>query len=914
MKRVLTFVCCLAFLLPVSKVLAQEQSFVKVKVEYRKKPLDLVLLDLSINYRLKFDSGDINLEDIIINQSAGKLPLDQAMRILLFETGLTFKILEDGRTIQLFKVDETKPQLIKPSLATEPTARNFTINGTIRAANTGESLPFATVQVQHTTLGATSNVDGQFTLFEVPSDTVMLVVQYLGYQTQYFRVQPGMEFKNLKIELYDFSQQLAEVIVTAQQEKQMLKASTGISRISVTPAQLAYLPSFGEKDVFRSLQLLPGISGSQENSSGLFVRGGTPDQNLVLFDGFTVYHVDHLFGFFSAFNSNAIKDVQLHKGGFPAKFGGRLSSVVELTGKDGNTEQFNIGGGLSLLSVNGFAELPLFDGKGSFLVAGRRSFQSGFYNNLFDSFTDANSGTTTQGSQAPNPGWFFGQQEVQPNSYFYDLNAKLTYRPSDKDVIAISFYNGEDDLDNSRITDNSSFGRRGGPFGGGGDLDFNFQNDNSDITQWGNWGSSLRWSRKWSDQFYSNANLSYSNYFSRRDRSNIVNITRSDTTISRTTGSYEFNDLKDFTFKLDNELNINQSNKLEFGLQATYNDIQYEFTQNDTISVLDRADVGLTSALYIQNTQTIEEKLIVSAGIRSSYYDVNSKVYLEPRASLTYLVSEAIKLKAAYGQYNQMATRIIREDIQQGSRDFWLLADDERVPVAYAEHYIAGVSYETPALLFDVEAYYKRMDGLSEYTTRLATTGVGTERQLNFEELFYTGTGIAKGVEFLAQKKKGNFTGWIGYTLGQVKYDFEAFGDEPFFANQDQTHELKIIGSYNVNKWNFGATFIYATGRPYTAPTGYYEINYLDGSSADYFEVSSKNALRLPAYHRFDLSSTYNMNWGTSKASLGLSLFNIYDRDNVWYKEYEVIEGELFETNVSLLNFTPSLFFTWSLR
>ena len=247
--------------------------------------------------------------------------------------------------------------------------------------------------------------------------------------------------------------------------------------------------------------------------------------------------------------------------------------------KDGNSEQLNFGGGLSLLSINGFAETPFFNGKGSILVAGRRSFQSGFYNNLFDSFTEANEGTTN--SQIPQGrGRFFGQQEVQPNSFFYDLNAKITYKPSDKDVISISFYNGKDDLDNSRITDNSSFG--GGPFGGGRDLNFNFQSDNIDLTQWGNWGTSLKWSRKWSNRFYSNANISYSNYFSERDRRNEVEITRSDTTINRTTGSYEFNDLRDITFKIDNELNISQNNKLEFGLQSTYNNIEYEFTQNDT--------------------------------------------------------------------------------------------------------------------------------------------------------------------------------------------------------------------------------------------------------------------------------------------------------------------------------------------
>ena len=714
-----------------------------------------------------------------------------------------------------------------------------------------------------------------------------------------------MDMENLSIPLMDFGVQLAEVIVQAEKKEQLIQASTGVSRVGISPAALATLPSFGEKDIFRSLQLLPGISGSNESSSGLYVRGGTPDQNLILFDGFTVYHVDHLFGFFSAFNSHAIKDVQLHKGGFDAQFGGRLSSVVELTGKDGSTERFNMGAGLSLLSLNSFVEAPFASGKGSFLVAGRRSFQSAFYSNIFDAFTESNAADAP-----PGPGGGrFGLQEVQPNSYFYDLNAKVTYRPTEEDRISISFFNGQDNLDNSRNLDNSSFGGR---FGG--NLNFNFQSNNTDLTNWGNWGSSAKWSHRWSDRFYTNANLSYSNYYSERDRRNETTIDRGDSTITRTNGNYEYNDLKDVTFKVDNEYKLSRNNQLEFGFQTTFQDIIYEYTQNDTIQVLDRADEGWTSSLYIQDRITIQDRLILKGGLRASHYSVTDQMYLEPRFNFTYLLSDQMKMKGAWGKYYQFATRIVREDIQQGSRDFWLLANDQNVPISSSYHYILGTSFETGTWLFDVEGYYKTLDGLSEYTTRLVSSGFGPGRALNFEEFFYTGTGEAKGIEFLLQKKVGKFTGWIGYTLGEVLYDFEAFGDEPFHANQDQTHELKIIGNYKLGRWTFGATFIYATGRPYTAPTGYYEVPLLDGTTADFFEVSDKNGLRLPAYHRFDLSATHDFNMGTSKASLGLSIFNLYNRSNVWYKEYEVIEGELLETNVSLLDFTPSLFFNWSLH
>lgn len=902
MKLIRLSTCTLLVcLLSTGLLLGQSTKAVKIKGNYTDRSLDLVLLDLEINYRLTFEYPESLVKGKRVTAIFPKTNLDNGLALILSGTGLDFE-MEGPRKI-LIKEATIGPDLVKADM--DPTRQNFTLKGVIKDQNTGETLPFANIIVEGTTNGTTSNIDGFFTLFEVPDDTMVLDVSYIGYRPLRFRLTPDMNMESLSIPLMDFGVQLAEVIVQAEKKEQLIQASTGVSQVGISPAALATLPSFGEKDIFRSLQLLPGISGSNESSSGLYVRGGTPDQNLILFDGFTVYHVDHLFGFFSAFNSHAIKDVQLHKGGFDAQFGGRLSSVVELTGKDGSTERFNMGAGLSLLSLNSFVEAPFAGGKGSFLVAGRRSFQSAFYSNIFDAFTESN-----EADAPPGPGGGrFGLQEVQPNSYFYDLNAKVTYRPTEEDRISISFFNGQDNLDNSRNLDNNSFGGR---FGG--NLNFNFQSNNTDLTNWGNWGSSAKWSHRWSDRFYTNANLSYSNYYSERDRRNETTIDRGDSTITRTNGNYEYNDLKDITFKVDNEYKLSRNNQLEFGFQTTYQDIIYQYTQNDTIQVLDRADEGWTSSLYIQDRITIQDRLILKGGLRASHYTVTDQMYLEPRFNFTYLLTDQMKIKGAWGKYYQFATRIVREDIQQGSRDFWLLANDQNVPISSSYHYILGTSFETGTWLFDVEGYFKTLDGLSEYTTRLVSSGFGPGRSLNFEEFFYTGTGEAKGIEFLLQKKVGKFTGWIGYTLGEVLYDFEAFGDEPFHANQDQTHELKIIGNYKLGRWTFGATFIYATGRPYTAPTGYYEVPLLDGTTADFFEVSDKNGLRLPAYHRFDLSATHDFNMGTSKASLGLSIFNLYNRSNVWYKEYEVIEGELLETNVSLLDFTPSLFFNWSLH
>jgi len=890
-------------------------KYIQISNELKNKPLSGVFYMWSFNHKLKISYKENDVKGIKVYGSLKNVPLDEAFRKILANTPLQFEMLSE-KEVRVYM-----PESVQRFQKWDKISEDITISGVLKDELTGETLPFASLFIKGTTKGATSNVDGRFTLFNVPSDTSQIEISFIGYRTKTVPLYPSMDMDNLQLSLQPGSLELDEITIAAVRKDQMIRASSGISKIGMTPEVASILPSYGEKDIFRSLQLLPGISGTNESSSGLFVRGGTPDQNLILFDGFTVYHVDHLFGFFSAFNSNAIKDVQLYKGGYEAKFGGRLSSVVEMTGKDGNSESFNMGFGASLLSVNGFVESPFADGKGSFILAGRRSFQSGFYSNLFDSFTNigGDGDADEQGGGSPFGGGRFGgfgQSQVQPNSFFYDLNAKLTYRFTPKDKLSISLYNGEDYLDNSRITDSSRGGFRG-PFGGsfgGGNPDFSFVSDNIDKSNWGNLGGSIKWSRQWSDQFFSNAIVSYSNYFSERNRQNQTSIARSDTTIVRTSGSFEENDLTDFSFKLDNELRLNANNEIDFGIQLTQNQIDYSLTQNDTISLVDRADGGLTASFYIQDKMTIADKLIFNAGVRANYFSLSSEMYIEPRLSMTYLLSEKFKLKAAYGEYNQFATRVVREDIQQGSRDFWVLSDGDVIPTSKSTHYIAGVSFESDGYLFDVEAFYKDYSGLTEYTSRQETTGFGPNSSLVVNEQFFSGTGVSKGIEFLVQKKFGKFNGWLGYTLSTVDYNFDVFGENSFPANQDQQHEFKAVATYQVGKFNFSSTFVYGTGRPYSAPVGFYEVGLLDGNTESYFQISDKNVLRYPSYHRLDASINYNMKLGESKAKLGLSIFNIYNRTNTWYKEYEVIENQLLETDVSLLGLTPSLFFNWTLK
>lgn len=772
----------------------------------------------------------------------------------------------------------------------KPKRFNITLSGKIIDQTTQETLPFVNISVKGTSIGSASNVDGYFTLLNVPCDTVTLVCSYIGYEKQILYLSPYSSINNILIELNPETQEISEVVITGEKQD-ILEANEKTSMIKLTPLKLNTLPSLGEKDILRSFQLMPGISAANENSSGLYVRGGTPDQSLVLYDGFTVYNTEHLFGFFSSFNPNAIKDVQLYKGGYESKFGGRLSSVVEITGKEGDRKRFNACVDFGMLAVNSFIESPIGE-KSSVILSYRRSWQSPIYDKIYNQFSVKSNDIPTD--------QFNDKKGNSISTYFYDLNGKYTYRPSGNEIFSLSIYNGADNLDNSIK-----------PRMGGGMKAMGIET--TDKTYWGNTGGSARWSKNWTDKFFTNALISFSNYFSKRDRSTGGGyIDKDGDAKSIKRGVIEDNNLWDYTAKIDFEYKLAHNHKLEFGTQSILNVIDYTYSQNDTLTIIDRHTTGLTQSVYFQDKMVyFNEKLNIIPGIRYNYFSNTDKIYFEPRISSTYQLIPKLKLKLSAGRYNQFAKRVVREDIMQGSRDFWALADGKTLPVSSADHLILGFAYETKDFLFDVEGYYKSLSNLSEYSLRFKTD----PESVSYEESYLRGSGISKGIDILIQKKYGNYTGWIGYTIGRTINKYKEYGNYYFYASNDVTNEFKIVNSYKWRKWDFAATWIYATGKPYTAPEGGYMITLLDGTTQDYINVTVKNGMRLPAYHRLDVSATYSFILGPdSPCTVSFSVFNLYNRQNIWYNEYEIVDNEIVKTPVKFLGITPNINLTIKFR
>lgn len=883
-----TGIVILLLILLTSKIFAEDAKILVTKSYYGKTRINIIN-DLEKSFPIYFDYDKSYFKfGIFPGKSYKNTPIEIVLDDLIENTELYYKIIDETVVIRQVGAKIN----FKAKVYEKKT--NFTLKGKVKDKITGETLPFAQLLIEDTNKGTVTNGDGYFTIFNVPTDTSTIAVHYVGYDVRHIYLTPKKASKDLIIELTPTTTEIEEVVVTAERED-LMRISESISKVSLNPLKIKDLPSIGDKDLFRTFQLMPGISASNESSSGLYIRGGTPDQNLILYDGFTVYHVDHLFGMFSAFNADAIKDVKLSKGGFESKYGGRISSVMEIIGKDGNENNASYGAGISFLSYNGYVDIPIKD-KITFTAVGRRSFQSFLYDQFFDMFNSAETsasipvGAPPQGNRT--------MLNAEPTSYFYDLNSKLTYKPNSLNTISLSFYNGQDNLDNSRELNMS----RG---------DLNLSGGTSDLTKWGNWGSSLKWSSKWNDNLYTNSLISYSRYYSIRDMSSERTSTKSGNTNIMSFGINEENILQDYSAKYDIEYKLSNKNKIEAGVQYNFFNVNYNYTRSDTTVIQDQHDKQSQVAFYVQNNIKLFNKLLIIPGLRTSYYGGTNEFYLEPRFSASYSLNKKIKLNAAWGKYNQFTNRIIRDDIESGSKDFWVLSDGESIPVSSATHYIIGANYENLNYLFSTELFYKDMTNLTEYSLNY----IPSFRDIEYNEFYYQGSGIAQGIELLAQKKFGKLSGWLSYTLSNVNYQFDLYGDDPFPASHDATHEFKAVATYKWKKFTFSGTWIYATGKPYTAPSGSYDLTLPDGSTQSLLNIGDKNALRLPDYHRLDLSANYKFGLGDfGDGVLGFSLFNAYNRTNIWYKEYEFIDGELLETNVNYLGITPNLSISINLK
>jgi len=748
----------------------------------------------------------------------------------------------------------------------------FTISGGIKDDAKGEEIISARVKVKDQPIGTNSNEYGFFSL-TLPEGKYTLIVSAYGFVTQEIEVTLNQNVQ-LSVQMKNSVQELEEVKVSAiRQDANVKDAVMGVERLD--PKELAKLPVLlGEKDIIKTMQLLPGVKNAGEGSSGFYVRGGGADQNLILLDEAPVYNASHLLGFFSTFNSDAIKDATLYKGNQPANFGGRLSSVLDIKMNEGNNKKFNVSGGLGLISSKLNVEGPIIKDKASFLVTGRRTYADVFLK-ASDRFKDN-------------------------KLYFYDLNTKLNYRISKKDRIYLSGYFGRDKL---------GFGETFG-------------------IDWGNATATARWNRIVNEKLFSNTSFIFSSYDYK------ISIKSGDVDFKILSKIQDFNLKQEFQYFLNtrNKLRFGLNaihHAITPGQVEANSDSGFSTTKINPLK-------SIESAIYITNDWTASEKINVSYGARLTGFSVLGngaesytfaengdiattntykknemvKTYLivEPRVSASYSYSKTASVKAAYAR-NAQNIHLLSNATSASPTDVWLSTTLNTKPEIADQASIGWFkNFKENAYEFNVETYYKIMQNQIDYRN-----GANTQANEKLEgELLY-GVGRAYGLEMILKKKTGKLTGWIGYTLSRTERKINGINENNWYvAKQDRTHDVSVVGIYDINKkLSVSALFVFYTGNAVTFPTGKYEVN-----GETQFSYTERNAARMPNYHRLDLGLTWiRKNTEKFESSWNFSVYNAYARENAYQITFRQSESDPNKTEAvqtTLFRIVPAI--TWNFK
>jgi len=741
-------------------------------------------------------------------------------------------------------------------------AQKHTISGYIEDNETGEKLIGASVYDTKTMLGTTTNNYGFYSL-TLPEGNVELTFSYIGYETE---VQKIKLIKDISINFKVKSNiELDEVTVIANKKDNNI-TSTQMSVNTIPMSDIKKLPVLlGEVDIIKTIQLLPGVQSGSEGSSGLYVRGGGPDQNLILLDGVPVYNANHLFGFFSVFNADAISNVTLIKGGYPARYGGRLSSVLDIRMKEGNNKKYKVEGSIGSIASKITVEGPIFKEKTSFIVSARRTY------------IDVLSWPIQK--SIPGNNGFGGY-------YFYDINAKINHKFSDKSKLYISTYTGKDKA-YMKFKDKYTYDG------------IEYNNKSSVKLQWGNITSALRWNYQINNKLFSNSTLTYSKYkFYTGYGSTELQTENNKTNETKYSFGYD-SGIEDLTGKIDFNFIPAPAHNIKFGFGDIYHTFNpginvYKQTSDNAMANIDTS-FGANKIYaheyfaYIEDDIRIGGRVKANIGLRFSGFLVNNTNYntLEPRLAIRFLANEKLSFKAAYSKMNQYILLLTNSGIGLPT-DLWLPVTDKIKPMNSTQYAIGSVYKLSSTYNITIEGFYKEMNNLIEYKEGASFFDSETDWQNKVE----VGKGWAYGGEFLLEKKKGKTTGWIGYTLSWSERQFENIGFGKVFPYRyDRRHDLSIVIMHKFNdKIDIGVTWVYGTGNAVTLAVekyqSYFGLSQTYNNTEPIRHYDNRNGFRMPAYHRLDIGVNLHKDtkWGHRIWSIGI--YNVYNHKNPFFLEF----------------------------
>jgi outer membrane receptor for ferrienterochelin and colicin len=750
-------------------------------------------------------------------------------------------------------------------------SQKVTLNGYITDKKTGERLFGASVFIGNKNLGTTSNTFGFYSI-TIPADSVEVSFSFAGYATIIEKIAL-LENTTRNIEL-EYTQALSEVVVTSK--KDAIQNRTQMSSIDLPVSMIKSLPAFlGEVDVMKAIQLLPGVQAGSEGSSGIYVRGGGPDQNLILLDGVPVYNVSHLFGFFSVFNADALHSVDVMKGGFPARYGGRLSSVIDIRMKEGNKNEFHGEGGIGLIASRLTIEGPLGKKKKvSYMLSGRRTYLDIFMRPIIKSQTDG---------------------ETEAGYFFYDLNGKINFNLGKKDHLYLSGYFGNDKFYvNDKYEDNGPNGREKNTFKSG--------------LKWGNITGVARWNHEFNRKLFGNLTL----YFSRYNFS-----VSADDKTSSPDGNERyylkyFSGIRDWSARYDVDFLPSPNHYIKAGISgvahsykpgAVQSKINSDDFNEDTLIKYRFIDAKEIDA-YIEDDIRISPRLKANLGIHATGFTVNKEFFtsVQPRLSFRYLINPDLSLKASYVKMNQYIHLLTNSGIGLPT-DLWVPVT-QRVPPQIAHQAALGIAYDHKSKYeVSVEGYYKTMKNVIEYAEGASYLNATS----NWEDKVEIGKGWSYGVEFFVQKKKGRTTGMLGYTLSWTNRKFDNLNDgETYPYKYDRRHDFKVAIVHKISdRIEMSASWIFGTGQALTLPT---EV-YLDAQQREIEVYDKRNDFRMPSYHHFDVNIKFmkKKKWG--ERAWIISVYNVYNRQNPFfiYRDYDYVRDKPVFRQVSLFPIVPAI-------
>jgi len=769
------------------------------------------------------------------------------------------------------------------------TIEHYTISGYVKEAVSSESLIGVNIYLPNSKTGTVTNTYGFYSLTLPAVDSIELIVSYVGYTPEIVKITLHKDIE-LNIDLKP-SILLNEVIITADR-KERQSESVRMSTVKLQVSQIKNVPSLlGEKDVLKVLQLMPGVQKGSEGSSGMYVRGGGPDQNLIILDDAIVYNASHLFGFFSLFNGDALKSVELTKGGFPARYGGRLSSVLEMNMKEGNKEEWHGEGGIGILSSRLTVEGPIKKGKFSILLSGRRTYADLIIYPLL--------------------------REEKTGYYFYDFNAKINYDFGRKNKLYLSGYFGKDK--------------------------FYMKNNTAEVKEnvgflWGNATGTLRWNHLFTNKLFSNTSAIFSNYsFGIYDKYKVVEE-------NKDYYAEYYSGIRDFTLKYDIDFLPNPKHWIKAGAITIFHRFNpHAFVEVDVPRQINIHDVkytrGFESGIYAEDTWQPVQTVKVNGGIRFSHFLATKNQYhfFEPRLSVAWRLKNDFALKGSYASMNQYIHMISNTGISLPT-DLWVPTTDRIKPQRSKQVALGLVKdLSNPDLSVSLEGYYKTMKNVIGYKEGASFMALDEPRSAAgnvWEDNVTAGRAWSYGMEFLLQKKEGRFNGWIGYTLSwtQMQFDSLNFGKK-YYAKYDRRHDISVVAIYKLTDHiTLSGTWVYGTGNAVTLPLSEYvapqhlqDANpynpkiYDHNNRSIYGEIvkdySVKNNFRMGAYHRLDIGIQFHKEKKWGKRIWEISVYNAYNRKNpfYYYSDYKVVNNKEYGilTQVSLFPIIPSFTYTF---